>query len=563
MEKRWWQEAVIYELYCKSFYDTNGDGLGDLPGVIEKLPYLKELGIDAIWFTPIYVSPQVDNGYDVADYQMIDPRYGSMDDFKRLLDTAHSMGIRVLMDLVLNHTSDEHKWFQESKKSKNNPYRDYYIWRAPKEDGSEPNNMGNYFFEDRGSAWEFDETTGEYYLHYYSKKMPDLNWECEALREDVYKMTRFWLDMGVDGFRLDVIAQIKKPEGLPDETKAPLPNGYVMDRMARNHVPGVHELIHGLWENAFSKYDIMTVGEISGATPKLALQYVNHDRGELDMNIHFQIANRNAHVTTPREYKAIETEWSTLMQHNGWVVQYLTNHDGARQVSRFGNDTTYRKESAKLWATLNLTTPGTPILFQGEEIGMTNVQYDTIDDYNDRYTVGRYHMEVKAGADPEKTLKEIAPASRDNARTPYQWTDEANAGFSTGTPWLKVNKNFPEINLKKDLESPDSIFRYYKEMLAFRKKHPSIVDGAFKTFLNDDETSIIFTRACARETLLIVANTSDECRTFEFPEELSGSMWKKVMGNYGTYSEKQEVPTESKLYTDFKPWEVAIFSLTI
>ena len=556
MEKRWWQSAVIYELYCKSFYDTNGDGIGDLPGVIEKLPVLAELGIDAIWFTPIYVSPQADNGYDVADYEAIDPRYGTMEDFKRLLKTAHEYGIRVLMDLVLNHSSDEHRWFQESRKSKDNPYRNYYIWRAPKADGSEPNNMGNYFFEGKGSAWEFDETTGEYYLHYYSKKMPDLNWEYAPLREEIYRMVRNWLDLGVDGFRLDVIGQIKKPEGFPDETRRIMPNGYAVDRSARNHLPGVHELIHGLYENAFRYYDIMTVGELSGSTPEIALDYVNHDRGELDMNIHFEIAGRKEVPTTPKQYKAIEKRWATLLSKNGWIVQYLSNHDGPRQVSCFGNDTDYRKKSAKLLAVLNLSMPGTPFLFQGEEIGMTNVYYDSIDDYNDPYTVGRYRMEVSEGKDPEKVLKDVAWVSRDNARTPYQWNGKENAGFTTGTPWLKVNRRYPEINYEADRSSEDSVFRFYSELIAFRKAHPAFVDGDLTFYMEDDVQTVLFSRKCARETILVLANCSDKPALITLPEDLKAHVFTEAVTN------REGKEPRTALPETLEPWEATVFTLS-
>ena len=557
MENRWWQSAVIYELYCKSFCDTNGDGIGDLPGVIEKLPMLSELGIDAIWFTPIYTSPQADNGYDVADYEAIDPRYGTMEDFKTLLDRAHSYGIRVLMDLVLNHTSDEHRWFKESRKSKDNPYRNYYIWRAPKPDGSEPNNMGNYFFEGKGSAWEYDEATGEYYLHYYSKKMPDLNWEYEPLRKDVYRMIRGWLDMGVDGFRLDVIGQIKKPAGFPDETRNIMPNGYAVDRMARNHLPGVHELIHGLYENAFKYYDIMTVGELSGSTPENAIDYVNHDRGELDMNIHFEITGRKAVPTSPKQYKKIEKRWYSLLSRNCWIVQYLTNHDGPRQVSCFGNDTVFRKKSAKLLAVLNLSMPGTPFLFQGEEIGMTNVYYDRIEDYNDPYTIGRYRMETAGGKDPETVLKDLAWVSRDNARTPYQWNGSPNAGFTTGTPWLKVNPRFHEINFEADVQSEDSVFRFYSKLIAFRKAHPAFVDGDLTIYDEEGEKTVLFSRKCARETLLVLANCSDSETEITLPEELLSHGWTEAVTNREGKEARNALPAA------LEPWEASVFTLSI
>lgn len=558
MEKKWWQEAVVYQIYCKSFFDSDGDGIGDLRGVISKLPEIKELGINCIWFNPLYRSPQVDNGYDISDYQDIEPAYGTIDDFKELLDKAHSMGIRVVMDLVLNHTSDQHKWFKESRKSKDNPYRDYYIWREPKPDGSEPNNWGNYFYEGRGSAWQFDPLTGEYYLHNYSWHMPDVNWECEALREDMYKMMRWWLDMGVDGFRLDAINRLKKPAGLPDSKRPPTPpvgiHGYVVDRAICTNVEGIHDILREINKNVWSKYDSMTVGETGNLSSDGALDYICQDRGEIDMVFHFEIG-KNPDIITVNEYKQTQQRWIDLMKHNAWISQFLTNHDSARQVSRFGNDREYRVESAKLLAVLIHTMPGTPFVYQGEEIGMTNVYFETIDDYNERYTVGKYNTMIEAGAEPEEALSKLRDTSRDNARTPYQWDDSENAGFTTGRPWIRVNPRYTEINYAADRRSPDSVFDFYKKLISFRKTHPAIVDGDFKFLLFDHPQMVVYLRSCARETILVVCNFSDNTVKTELPGEITGFKWNRIITNY-----RNNAPSIER-NDEWKPWEAEIYTL--
>ena len=557
MEKKWWQEAVVYEIYCKSFCDSDGDGIGDLKGVMSKLPMLKELGINCIWFTPIYKSPQVDNGYDVADYYDIEPNYGTLDDFKQLLDMAHSMGIKVIMDQVLNHSSDECVWFQESRKSKDNPYRNFYIWRAPKEDGSEPNNWGNRFREGNGSAWEFDELTGEYYLHQYSKKMPDLNWEYEPLRQEIYKMLRYWLDMGVDGFRLDIFTRLKKPEGLPDSYNASNPvldrNGYILDNAMCTCVPGIHEILHDIWKNVFGPYDCYTVGEGSGITAKNAASYISEGAEQISSVYHFILSSRKRTPFTHAQYRKVQKDWADLSKSGCWATQYFSNHDSQRQVSHYGSEK-FRVPSAKLLAALLHTSPGTPYLYQGEEIGMVNVQFDTIEDYNCCYTVGDYNSMIFKGIDPETAIKTVGPCSRDNARTPYQWDASENAGFTTGKPWIKVNPKYTEINLEADRKAPDSIFAYYQKLIEMRKTHPAILDGDLNFYMEDSEQVLMYTRACARETLLIVANKSDEKAAIALPEELAGHQWKLVLDNYGkdtTILERGEA----------EPWECEIYAL--
>ena len=555
MERKWWQKGVVYQIYCKSFCDSNGDGIGDIPGVMSKLPMLKELGVDCIWFTPIYVSPQVDGGYDVADYYNIDPAYGTMEDFKQLLEMAHSMGIRIVMDMVLNHSSDECVWFQESRKSKDNPYRNYYIWQPPKPDGSEPNNWGNYFLEGKGSAWEYDGTTDQYYLHYYSKKMPDLNWEHEPLRQEVYQMMRWWMDMGVDGFRLDVINSLKKPEGLPDSPASPDVNGYVTDRTTRVNVPGIHEILQDMHKNVFSYYDMMTVGETAQMTPELALCYTGRRRKELDSLYHFDICNRRPKPVTVSQYKAAQQRWSVVCAGEGWIAQHLSNHDFPRHLSRLGNDGIYRVESAKLLATLTHTMPGTPYVYQGEEIGMTNVEFSSIDDYNDRYTVGSYHARVAAGENPIQVLEQLRPLSRDNARTPYQWDDSANAGFTTGTPWLKVNPRYTQINYAADRASSDSVFAYYQKLIAMRKTCPAMVEGDFQMLIPNHDKVVMYLRQCPQQTLLVVANFSDGAVKTEWPKELQECTWERILTN-------REETSPSMERTEWLPWEAEVYRLT-
>ena len=558
MEKKWWKEAVVYEIYCKSFCDSNGDGIGDLRGVMSKLPVLRDLGINCIWFTPIYTSPQVDNGYDVADYRNIDPAYGTLDDFRELLDMAHSMGIRVIMDVVVNHSSDEHEWFRESRKSKDNPYRNYYIWQPPKADGSEPNNWGSYFREGNGSAWEFDATTGEYYLHQYSVKMPDLNWEYEPLRREIYDMLNFWVDLGVDGFRLDVFTRFKKPEGFPDTKKEPNPqldrNGFVVDPSMCTNVEGIHKIIHELNREVFSPRGCMTVGEGAGVWYGNALDYVHPDREELDMVYHFDLAYRGRYSISCELFRKVQSKWAEVIKKGGWSVQYLSNHDSARQVSCYGCDSAeHRKASAKLLAALVHTTPGTPFVYQGEEIGMTNVRYSSIEDYNCCYTKGDYNAMVESGASPEEALDFLAPRSRDNARTPYQWNAEKNAGFTSGKPWIKVNPVYPEINLEKDRVSEDSVFDFYRELIKMRRENPAIVEGNLAFLLDGHENIIMYLRRCEKQTLLVIANYSKEVSELEVPECIAAKEWNRLLTNMSNTlpllsCDRKLLPFETEIY---------------
>ncbi len=555
MKKKWWQEAVVYEIYCKSFCDSDADGIGDLEGVISKLDILKELGINCIWFTPIYTSPQVDNGYDVADYDEIDPAYGTKEDFKRLLNEAHKRGIRVIMDMVLNHSSDEHRWFQESRRSKDNPYRDYYIWQPPKENGQPPNNWGNYFRDADGSAWTLDEATGEYYLHQYAVKMPDLNWECKALRREIYAMLHRWLDLGVDGFRLDIFTRFQKPKGFPDTKKAPDllldRSGYIVDTAMCTNVEGIHEILHEMYTEVFGPRDCMTVGEGAGVTSENALDYICQAREEVNMVYHFELAGRKCPPITAERFREVQKKWAEVMRHNAWPVQYFSNHDNGRQISKHGNDTAYRTLSAKALAVLLHTTPGTPFVYQGEEIGMVNVRYDSIEDYRCCYTVGDYPSLIQNGKTPKEALDFLAPLSRDNARTPYQWSDAKNAGFSEGEPWIKVNPNYREINLERDLKSEDSIFRFYQKLIRMRREEPAILDGDLE-FLSEDEKTVVYLRSCARQTLLVLVNLSEKEQPIRLPESLLSHGWKRVISN---------VDGDDTLPNSLSAWQASVFSL--
>lgn len=553
MKENWWKKAVVYQIYCKSFKDTDGDGLGDLQGVIDKIPYLSDLGIDCIWFNPIYPSPHVDGGYDVADYYGINEEYGGLPAFKKLLETAHQYNIRVLMDMVLNHSSDRCKWFQEARKSKDNPYRNYYIWRDPV-DGHEPNNWANYFYEGKGSAWEFDETTSQYYLHYYSVHMPDLNWEYKPLREELYKMMNYWLDMGVDGFRYDVFPYIKKPEGLLSITDvAPLPNGFVEARAKKANLPGIHDFLHEMNERVLKGRDVYTVGEGSAVNPETAISYTRADREELHSLYHFDIAVKNR-ILKPLEIKEKLLRWNKVYENGGWIAQWLNNHDRPRQVSHFGNDKDFRKESAKMLAVLIHTIPGTPYIYQGEEFGMTNVCFDSITDYNDAYTCGAYDMLVRAGENPKDVLEKLRPSSRDNARTPFQWDDSENAGFTTGTPWIKLNPNYKEINLKKDLESEDSVFRFYQKLIALRKSEEAMWNGNLQMLLPENETEFCYLRETEDSKLLVLLNYSSEKKELILPEDLDVKDATLLLSNYDR--EKDLMDRKA-----FLPYEAAIYKM--
>lgn len=452
MQKTWWKESVVYQIYPRSFMDSNGDGIGDIPGIISKLDYLKTLGIDVIWLSPVYKSPNDDNGYDISDYKDIMDEFGTMADWDELLSEVHARGMKLVMDLVVNHSSDEHAWFVESRKSKDNPYRDYYIWK-PGKDGKEPNNWEANF---SGSAWEYDDTTDEYFLHLFSKKQPDLNWENPKLRREVYDMMNWWLEKGIDGFRMDVVNFISKVDGLPD---APAQEGkkYASGHEYFMNGPRIHEFLHEMNKETVGKYDVMTVGEMPGVTPEQAQLYTGEDRDEVNMVFQFEHVDLDSGPGGKWDLKTLElkdlkwslSRWQKGLEQVGWNSLYWNNHDQPRIVSRFGDDKNYREKSAKMLATLLHMMKGTPYIYQGEEFGMTNIRFESIEDYRDIELLNMYKEKMEQGIPKEKIMESIYVKGRDNARTPVQWDDTEHAGFTTGTPWIKINPNYKEINAKK------------------------------------------------------------------------------------------------------------------
>ena len=527
MEKKWWKESVVYQIYPKSFKDSNGDGIGDIRGIIQKLDYLKKLGVNVLWISPMLESPQDDNGYDISDYRRIYKEYGTMEDYEELLSEAHKRDIRILMDLVVNHTSDEHNWFIESRKSKANPYRDYYIWKDPV-NGKEPNNWGGAF---GGSAWEYDPQTQMYYMHLFSKKQPDLNWENEKVRQEVYDMMKFWCDKGIDGFRMDVISMISKDQSFPDgEMNNSLYGDFGPYCV---HGPRIHEFLQEMNREVLSKYDIMTVGETSGVTIEEAQKYAGEARNELNMVFQFEhVENGSGDYgkwTTEKydfkEFKRIMIKWQEELQGKAWNSLFLGNHDQPRSVSRFGNDNpAYRETSAKMLATCLHMMQGTPYVYQGEELGMTNVYFDKLEDYRDIESINFFTELTESGLmTPEYMMKCLMLRSRDNARTPMQWDDSAQAGFTDGAPWIKVNPNYKEINSAQQLEDPNSIFYYYQKLIRLRKEKDIIVYGGFEPLYRDDEQIFAYIRRQDQEKLLTVCNFSDKNAEMEIPEEFKGA----------------------------------------
>lgn len=523
MEKRWWKESVVYQIYPQSFKDSNGDGIGDIRGIIEKLDYLKDLGVDILWISPICESPLDDNGYDISDYQEIHRRYGTIDDYEFLLAEAHKRGIRIIMDLVVNHTSDEHKWFVESKKSIDNPYRDYYIWKSGK-DGKEPNNWGSIF---GGSAWDYDAPTDSYYLHCFSKKQPDLNWENPKVREEIYKMMRWWCDKGIDGFRMDVISMISKDPAYPD--------GEVKDGLYGDagpyylHGPRVHEYINEMNREVLSKYDIMTVGETAGVTIEDAKLYAGKDRNELNMVFQFEHVSIGdgdyGKWTTERydfmEFKEIMNRWQEELDENAWNSLFLDNHDQPRCVSRFGNDSDeFREVSAKMLSTCIHMMRGTPYIYQGEELGMTNAYFDDLSKYRDIESLQFYEEYTKAGCiEPDTMMRALQLRGRDNARTPMQWNDKRNAGFSEGTPWIDVNPNYKYINVENQISNKDSVLSYYKKLIQLRKANEIVVYGKYKAYDRENDKVFAYERELNGQKLLVVCNFTEQEVAYVIPND--------------------------------------------
>lgn len=535
MEKRWWKESVVYQIYPRSFCDSNGDGIGDLNGITGKLDYLKELGIDVIWLSPVYKSPNDDNGYDISDYQAIMDEFGTMEDFDRMLATAHEKGIKIMMDLVVNHTSDEHKWFIESRKSTDNPYRDYYIWRPAKEDGSLPNNWGSCF---SGPAWEYDKTTDMYFLHLFSKKQPDLNWDNPAVRQDVFDMMNWWLKKGVDGFRMDVISLISKEPGLPDKETGI--NGYATFNVSANG-PHVHEYLQEMRQKALNNADTITVGECSGVTLEEAKKYARSDEKELNMVFQFEHmdvdSDEKAGKWTTRKMdlrnlKKILTRWQKGLQDIAWNSLYWENHDQPRSVSRFGNDSDeYREISAKMLATCIHMMQGTPYVYQGEELGMTNCPFNTLDNFRDLESINAFHELTEQGKMTEEDMMAaIGYKGRDNARTPMQWDDSAYAGFSTANPWIMVNPNYTKINARDQVNREDSVFKYYQKLIKLRHESELIVYGTYDLILDDDKDIYAYIRTLGDEKLIVYCNFSENTREVELPEEFTNG--KVLISNY-------------------------------
>lgn len=544
MEKRWWKESVVYQIYPRSFCDSNGDGIGDLNGITGKLDYLKELGIDVIWLSPVYKSPNDDNGYDISDYQAIMDEFGTMEDFDRMLATAHEKGIKIMMDLVVNHTSDEHKWFIESRKSTDNPYRDYYIWRPAKEDGSLPNNWGSCF---SGPAWEYDKTTDMYFLHLFSKKQPDLNWDNPAVRQDVFDMMNWWLKKGVDGFRMDVISLISKEPGLPDKETGI--NGYATFNVSANG-PHVHEYLQEMRQKALNNADTITVGECSGVTLEEAKKYARSDEKELNMVFQFEHmdvdSDEKAGKWTTRKMdlrnlKKILTRWQKGLQDIAWNSLYWENHDQPRSVSRFGNDSdVYREISAKMLATCIHMMQGTPYVYQGEELGMTNCPFNTLDNFRDLESINAFHELTEQGKMTEEDMMAaIGYKGRDNARTPMQWDDSAYAGFSTTNPWIMVNPNYTKINAKDQVNREDSVFKYYQKLIKLRHESELIVYGTYDLILDDDKDIYAYIRTLGDEKLIVYCNFSENTREVELPEEFVNK--KVLISNYSDAKANQKI----------------------
>ena len=554
MEKLWWKNAVVYQIYPRSFMDSNGDGIGDLNGITDRLEYLKELGIDVIWLSPIYKSPNDDNGYDISDYQDIMDDFGSMEDFDRMLAKAHSLGIHIMMDLVVNHTSDEHKWFIESRKSKDSEKRDFYIWRDGK-DGELPNRWQSAF---SGPAWEYDETSGQYYLHSFSKKQPDLNWDNPKVRDAVFDMMNWWCEKGIDGFRMDVISMISKREGLPDGSD--IGNGYTSNTSFDG--PRVHEYLQEMNKKVLSKYPLITVGECPGVDVNAAGKYANADGSELNMIFQFEhvsgshkkashFGKWDTDAMTMPELRENFTKWQKGLEGSGWNSLYWDNHDQPRCVSRFGNDSDeYREISAKMLATCLHFLKGTPYIYQGEELGMTNAYMSDIADYKDIESLNSFKdLTDNNNVPAEQVMSYLKAVSRDNARTPMQWDDSKNAGFSTGEPWLKVNENYKTINAKSQVGDESSVFNYYKKLIELRHSMDVMVDGVYDLILEDHPDIYAYTRTLGNEKLLVLCNFTG--KNVEIPEEtveLIKNSKETIIKNYNDSKSGELRPYEAVVY---------------
>ncbi len=550
MNRTWWKEAIVYQIYPRSFKDSNGDGVGDLRGIIEKLDYIKSLGVDAVWLNPIYKSPNDDGGYDISDYYSIQPEFGTLQDFDELLAGLHQRKLKLIMDLVLNHSSDEHPWFQESRKSKDNPYRNYYFWK-PGKNGGPPNNWPSFF---GGSAWQLDEHTGEYYLHLFSRKQPDLNWESSVLREEINKLMKFWLDKGVDGLRLDVISAISKRTNFPDTDTTDF-NETIRKVYANG--PRLKEFIREARANVWDHYDVMTVGEGPGITPHNSLDYLDVNHG-LNMIFHFGHmfmdqgpgGRFDPIAWNMKDFKAVFKTWDDAFIENGWGSVFLGNHDFPRMVSRWGNDKEYWNQSAKLLCTLLLSMRGTPFIFMGDEIGMTNTHLNSIDESKDIETQNGWREAQKKGTSDAEFLKSANYAGRDNARTPMQWNSETQAGFTTTVPWMSVNQNYTNIHVHTQEADPDSVLNYFRSMAQLRKRYPVLVYGVYRPVDTGVDTIFSYFREMGQEKMLIVLNFSDQVANL--PNQVIPFSATLLISNY----------REEKSQQDLRPWEARVYSCT-
>jgi oligo-1,6-glucosidase len=561
--QQWWKECVVYQIWPRSFADGDGDGIGDLAGITSRLDYLATLGVDVLWLSPIYPSPQDDAGYDISDYQNIDATFGSLEQFDALLAAVHERGMKLIMDLVVNHTSNEHPWFVESRASKDNPMRDWYWWRPAREGmnagdpGAEPNNWGSVF---SGPAWELDDNTGEYYLHLFSRKQPDLNWENPEVRREIYSMMRWWLDRGVDGFRMDVINFISKDPGLPDGQVHD--GGLYGDGMPYFvDGPRIHEFLQEMHRQVFSgREGLITVGEMPGVTVEEARLYTDPARRELDMVFQFEHVQVDHGETRwdprplrLRDLKAILGRWQTGLAEVGWNSLYWNNHDQPRVVSRFGDDGEHRVRSAKLLGTVLHLHRGTPYIYQGEELGMTNVPFDSIDDFSDIQSINHYAEAVSTGDDPEAVVAALRVLARDNARTPMQWDDSRNAGFTSGTPWVTVNPNYEKINAQAEIADDDSVFHHYRRLIELRHTEPAVAHGDFHMLLADHDQVYAFTRRLGNTELLVLANFSGEPTTIEVPDADRWKGTELLLANYPVDA------AEDVQHLSLRPWEARAY----
>lgn len=531
MNKQWWKEAVAYQVYPRSFNDSNNDGIGDLPGVIEKLDYLKDLGIDVIWLSPMYKSPNDDNGYDISDYKDIMDEFGTMHDFNQLLEGIHKRGMKLILDLVVNHTSDEHPWFIESKSSKDNPKRDWYIWKKPKSDGSEPNNWESIF---NGSTWEFDEQTQEYYFHLFSKKQPDLNWDNPAVRNEIFDMMNWWFEKGIDGFRVDAITHIKKsfeagdlsvPEG---KTYAP---AFDVDM----NQPGIQTWLQEMKDKSLSQYNIMTVGEANGVNPDNAEDWVGEDKGKFNMIFQFEhlgLWNTGDVKFDVKSYKTILNRWQKKLENVGWNALFIENHDQPRRVSTWGDDKTYWYESATSHAIVYFLQQGTPFIYQGQEIGMTNYPFESIETFNDVAVVNEYNIVKAQNGDTSALLEKHKMENRDNSRTPMQWNQNKNAGFSDHQPWFPVNPNYQQINVAEQQDNPNSILNFYKAMIQLKKSDDVYTYGKFDLVDTNNEQVFAYTRTLDDKQVLIVGNLTDQITSLNMPDYMSNHSNHILLHNY-------------------------------